>query len=358
MVSSSTAASHTGTPGAERRDITATNAAERAAFVASAGEPTYRAEQLERWLFEGGAASFAEMTNLPASFRELLDASFVLPCPRVADEAADADGTVKYLMALHDGLQVEAVFLPDEDHDAVCVSSQVGCRFGCAICATGTLPFRRDLTAYEIFAQYVQIGRRRGAERVRNVVFMGQGEPLANYDAVVGAVELLRTRADVGGRRITVSTSGLADKIRAWAAGGPPVKLAVSLNSAVQETRDRLMPGLARYPLPALAEACAYYARRTRRPITFEYVLVAGVNDDAAHARALVAFTRGWACKINVLPFNAWPGAPYEAPPAERIEAFLAAAAKGPAAVTFRRPRGAGIHAACGTLANRARTVT
>lgn len=335
------------------KDITVLGAAELAALVADAGQPPYRAGQLEQWLFNRAAASFDEMTNLPAAFRDELSRSFFIPRPAIRDEAAGDDGTVKYLLELHDGAQVETVYMPGDDHDAVCLSSQVGCRYGCRICATGKLGFRRDLTAYEIFAQFAVVQNERGPDRIRNAVFMGQGEPLANFEAVAAAVGLLRQHLDVGARRITISTVGLPDKIKEWADAGPSVKLAISLNSAIQRTRDELMPGAARYPLTDIASACRYYFRRTRRRLTFEYVLCGGVNDDRTHARALVAFTRHIPSKINVIPFNEWPGAPYAPPGEEEFADFLAQVARGPMALTVRRPRGGSVHAACGTLANR-----
>jgi 23S rRNA (adenine2503-C2)-methyltransferase len=336
-----------------RKDITALSPAERATFIETLGEPSYRGGQLERWLFARAAATFDEMTDLSAALRERLARAFYVPRPAVVDAAADEDGTVKYLLELADGAYVEAVFIPGGDHDAVCVSSQVGCAFDCRICATGSLAFRRNLKAYEIFIQFAIVRTRHPGARVRNAVFMGQGEPLANYGGVVGAVELLREHFDVGGRRITASTIGLPHKIVKWADEGPAIKLAISLNSAIQKTRDELMPRAARYGLEDLAEACRYYGRRTRRRVTFEYVVCAGVNDDLRHARALVAFTRRIPSKINVIPFNEWPGAPYEAPKEERLAAFLAEVARGPMALTVRRPRGASVYAACGTLANR-----
>ncbi len=338
----------------DAKDVTASTAAERVAFVAAAGEPSYRAAQLEQWLFARAAATFDEMTNLPAAFREKLARAFFIPRPTVRDEVTDDDGTAKYLFALSDGASVEAVYMPGDDHDAACLSSQVGCQFDCGICATGKLAFRRNLTAYEIFAQFAIIQNRRPASRVRNVVLMGQGEPLANLDNVTRAVALMRGHFDVGSRRITISTVGIPDKIVQWADKGPAVKIAVSLNSALQETRDRLMPAAGRYRLDELAAACQYYTRRTRRRLTLEYVVCDGVNDDRRHARALVAFSRRMPSKINVIPFNPWPGAPFAPPNEERLAAFLAEVARGPMALTVRRPRGAAVHAACGTLANRA----
>lgn len=336
------------------KNVAALTAAERAAFVEAAGERPYRVNQLEKWLFPRAAATFDEMTDLPAALREKLAGAFFIPRPAICDEATDPDGTVKYLLQLRDGAFVEAVYMPGGDHDAVCVSCQVGCQFECRICATGTLPFRRNLTGYEIFAQFAVVQNRHLGARVRNAVFMGQGEPLANVEGVTRAVALLREHFDVGSRRITVSTVGIPRRIVKWADEGPAVKLAVSLNSAVQKTRDQLMPGAARYRLDDLARACAYYTRRTRRRLTFEYVLCDGVNDDRRHARALVAFTRHIPSKINVIPLNEWPGAPYAAPSEERLTAFLEEVAHGPMALTVRRPRGLSVQAACGTLANRA----
>jgi 23S rRNA (adenine2503-C2)-methyltransferase len=340
-------------PRAGRKDITAVSGAEREAFLAAAGAPAYRARQLEAWLFGGAAATFEEMTNLPAALRAGLAEAFDLPAPRICEEARDDDGTAKYLFELADGAQVEAVYMPGDDHDAVCLSSQVGCPLRCRICATGTLPFRRHLTPYEIFAQFAVLQRRHAARRIRNAVFMGQGEPLANSASVAEAVRMLKEHFDLGGRRITVSTVGPPERIVRWAEEGPPTKLAVSLHSAIAKTRRLLMPEAGRDSLTELAAACAHYSRRTRRRLTFEYVVCRDVNDDRRHARALVAFTRALPCKINVLPFNSWPGAPYEAPTEEGLASFLAEVAEGPRALTLRRPRGAGIHAACGTLANR-----
>ncbi len=340
--------------GEEKKDITALTPAEREALTA-ADEPPYRASQLERWLFARAACSFDEMSDLPAAFRARLAASFYIPRAAVRDEASDAEGTTKYVFAFEGDAPAEAVYLPGDNYHAACLSTQAGCAFGCRFCATGALKLTRNLTAYEIFAQFAVLARRHAGARLRNALFMGQGEPFANYDAVVAAIELLQTHFALGGRKITVSTVGLPDKIAAWADGGPAVKVAVSLHSAVQETRDELMPKMARHPLTALSDACRYYRRRTRRPLTFEYVLIGGVNDDRNHARALLAFAKGISAKVNVLPFNPWPGAPYRAPSEKKIEEFLAAVAAGTCAVTLRRPRGATICAACGTLANRSR---
>lgn len=335
-------------------DITSLSEEERAEIIVRAGEPTYRLTQLERWLFTRAAAGFAEMSDLPGKFREFLANEFYVPAPQIADKKQDADGTTKYLFQMAAGDAVEAVYIPERDHDVACVSSQVGCSFKCEICATGRVPFRRNLSAYEIFVQTALMNRLgEGGRRIRNVVFMGQGEPFANYEAVAGAVMLLKKFLDIGGRRITISTAGLPDKIAAWADGGPATKLAVSLHSAVQETRDELMPWAKRYALTELTAACKYYTRKTGRRLTFEYVLVAGVNDDRRHARALVALTRDIPCKINVLTLNPWPGVKYAPPPPAVVERFLAEVAAGPRALTFRKPRGQTIHAACGTLANR-----
>lgn len=336
------------------RDITALAPAELAAAVSSWGQPVYRIEQLERWLWERGAGAFEEMSDLPAPLRARLAAEFHIPALAPVEQADDGAGTTKYLFRTHDGLLCETVYMPGEDYDAACLSSQIGCAFGCRICATGRLKFRRNLTAFEIVNQFIRARRRPGGERLRNALFMGQGEPLANAAAVAEAANRLKRHLGVGMRRITVSTVGVPDALREWADRGPPVKLAVSLNSAVQRTRDIIMPGMKAYPLTELLAACRHYGRRAGRTITFEYVLCAGINDDAEHGRALAAFARRVPSKINVIPFNPWPRAPYRPPTEETLERFVAALAGGPTPVTVRRSRGRGVQAACGMLASRA----
>jgi 23S rRNA (adenine2503-C2)-methyltransferase len=334
------------------RDFTALTAAQRRAVLAAAGEPAYRAAQLEQWLFPRAAGRFDEMSDLPAALRARLAEDWYIPRPEVVDAAAAADGTTKFLFRAYDGLSFEAVYMPGPEYDAACLSCQVGCGFGCRICATGSLGFQRNLSAYEIISQ-LAIMRQRAPGRIRNVLFMGQGEPFANYKALREATPAFRAYFGIGARRVTVSTVGLPERIRAWAAEGSATKLAVSLNSAVQTTRDELMPGAAGWPLAALADACGYYTRRAKRQLTLEYVLCAGVNDDRRHARALVAFAAAFPAQVNVIPFNAWPGAPYQAPEEERLGAFVADVARGPRTVTVRRSRGLAGFGACGTLACR-----
>ncbi len=317
-------------------------------------EPEYRVTQLEDWLFKRGAAAFDEMSNLPKELREKLKVSFHIPRPEIAEEAcSQLDGTTKYLLELYDGLLIETVFLPDEDHDTLCVSTQVGCAMGCAFCATASLGFERDLTAYEIAAQYTLANAEHPERNIRNVVLMGQGEPLLNYDNSVGAIGLLQNYQEVGARRITLSTAGVVPGIRRLADDNVRCKLAVSLNSAKQGTREIIMPLARKYDLKALTVALQYYYDKQKRRPTLEYILIKGVNDSIDEARALVNFSKRIPCKINVILFNPWPGAEYGAPDKDGAAAFMEAVSASPMALTFRAARGNDIAAACGTLARR-----
>jgi 23S rRNA (adenine2503-C2)-methyltransferase len=334
--------------------ITGLSPAELGGIFKGLGQPDYRLEQVRRWLYGRAVGTFAEMTDLPADVRDYLAASYCVPLPEVSETAVSrADGTTRYLFKLDDGLVVEAVYLPDEDHDTVCLSSQVGCRFGCKFCATASLGFRRDLTAYEIMVQFAIIRNEKPGRNIRNAVLMGQGEPLDNYAATVEAVELLREYQGLGARRITVSTVGLADGIRRLADDGLKAKLAVSLNSARQELRESIAPVARKVPLDELSGALVYYYKKTKKRPTVEYVLIGGVNDTADDARALVEFSKRVPCKVNVIRLNPWPGCAYGAPDEGTFGDFLAEVARGPMALTVRENRGADVDAACGQLARR-----
>ncbi|MCP4231056.1 MAG: 23S rRNA (adenine(2503)-C(2))-methyltransferase RlmN [bacterium] len=316
--------------------------------------PAYRIVQIEDWLFKRGAAAFEEMTDISKELREQLSAVYHIPAPGIAEEARSArDGTTKYLLQLYDGRLVETVYLPGEDHDTLCVSTQVGCAIGCDFCATASLGFGRDLTAYEILMQYVIVLQRHPDRNIRNVVLMGQGEPLLNYENSVAAIGLLQRYHEVGGRRITLSTAGAVPGIRRLADEGVRCKLAVSLNSAKQGTREKIMPIARKYDLKELTAALQYYYEKQNRRPTLEYTLIKGVNDSIDSARALVNFSKRVPCKINIIPFNPWPGSTYEAPDEDAVTSFMEVAATSPMALTFRAPRGTDIAAACGTLARR-----
>lgn len=334
--------------------ITDLSRAELGGILKGSGQPGYRLGQIERWLYGRAVGTFDEMTDLPADVRSYLAASYHIPLPEVKARAtSSADGTVKYLMELDDGLAVEAVYLPAEDHDTVCLSTQIGCRFGCRFCATASLGFRRNLTAYEIAVQFAIIRDERPERNIRNAVLMGQGEPLDNYVAAVGGVELLQEYQGLGSRRITISTVGLTGGVKRLADDGVRAKLAVSLNAARQELRESLMPVAKKHSLEELSDALSYYYKKARRRPTLEYVLIGGVNDGPADARALVKFSRRFPSKINIIRYNPWPGCPYGPPDEAAVDAFLAEVAGGPMALTVRENRGADVAAACGQLARR-----
>lgn len=334
--------------------ITELSTAELGGIFEGLGQPGYRVEQVWRWLFGPAVGSFAEMTDLPGEVRDYLAASYHIPLPEIIETAVSSvDGTAKYLLELDDGLSVEAVYLPGGNHDTVCISTQVGCRFGCKFCATASLGFQRDLTAYEIAVQFGVIRNEKPDRNIRNVVLMGQGEPLDNYDATVGTVRLLQEYQGLGWRRITVSTVGLAEGIRRLADDGVKAKLAVSLNAARQELRESLVPVAKKVSLDGLSDALAYYYKKTKRRPTLEYVLIGGVNDAPEDARALVEFSKRVPSKINVIRFNPWPGCTYGAPEEGTVEAFLAQVSRGPMALTVRANRGTDVAGACGQLAGR-----
>ncbi len=315
-------------------------------------EPEYRAAQVEDWLYKRGVGSFDEMSNLPKKLREELKSSFCIPGPEIAEAAkSEQDGTTKFLIELNDDLLIETVYLPDENHDTLCVSTQVGCAMGCAFCATASLGFERDLTAYEITSQYIIVNNENPERNVRNVVLMGQGEPLLNYSNSVAAIEMLRKYHEVGMRRVTLSTAGIAPGIRRLADDNVRCKLAISLNSAKQGTREKIMPLARKYDLKTLISALQYYYDKQKRRPTLEYILIKGVNDSIDDARALVNFSKRVPCKINIILFNPWPGARYRVPDENMVSAFMETVATSPMALTFRAARGTDIAAACGTLA-------
>lgn len=331
----------------------------RAAALAAGAreaEAGLRARQLFHWLYVRGAASLAAMTTLPAALRARLDERWSLDRPEIVAEQRSADGTWKWLLRLADGQEVESVLIPEADRGALCVSTQVGCTLACSFCHTGTMPLVRNLGAAEILAQVLLARDRLGewpsgrpARLLSNIVVMGMGEPLYNYDATVAALQLATAEDGLGfsRRRVTLSTSGVVPRIDD-VGRDLPVGLAVSLHAARDEVRDRLVPINRKWPIATLLDACRRYP--VRRRITFEYVMLKGVNDGDADARELVRLLRDLPAKVNLIPFNPWPGAPYECSAASRIRAFAAIVEAGGLAAPVRTPRGRDILAACGQL--------
>ncbi len=335
-------------------DIGALDRAGIAQVVADLGQATYRTRQLVRWLYARGAVRFDEMTDLPAEFRKALAERFSIGSVEVAARQESADGTRKYLVRLADGVAVETVGLPEGERLTVCFSVQAGCGMGCAFCATGRSGFVRDLNAGEIVRQVMLVAGDFGG-RVTNAVAMGQGEPFANYDAVLAALRYMNADdgLGIGARHLTVSTCGLIPGIIRFATELEQFTLAVSLHSAVAETRARLMPGVRGVSLTSLRRAIADYADSTGRRPTLEYAMIDGVNDTAAELEALIAFARGMLVHVNLIPANPVDGSSLRRAAAARVHAFRDTLQAVGIEASIRVERGTDIDAACGQLRQR-----
>lgn len=331
--------------------IKAFGADDLATVLADLGQPRFRAKQLVKWLYERGVCSYAEMTDLPSSLRDALASRYPLEPARIAQRRDSTDGTRKYLISLGSGTTVEAVGLPAGDRLTVCFSTQAGCAMGCSFCATGAAGLARDLGPGEMADQVRLVGLDFG-RRVTNAVAMGQGEPFANYDATISGLRLLNSPdgLNIGARHITVSTCGLIAGIRKLAGEPEQFTLAVSLHSAVQETRDRLMPGVRGMALPALRAALIDYAENTGRRPSLEFALIAGVNDTDAEITALIEFARGLLVHVNLIPMNPVMGSGFSRTVDRRIAEIVARLGAAGVAATVRVERGTDIEAACGQL--------
>jgi 23S rRNA (adenine2503-C2)-methyltransferase len=336
-----------------------------AAWFAQQGEKPFRARQVLRWIHRSGEADFAAMTDIARSLREKLKVRAVVAPPTVVSDKLSDDGTRKFLIDVGSGNAVEAVFIPEDDRGTLCVSTQAGCALDCAFCSTGKQGFNRNLTVAEIIGQLwvanKALGAVHGDERViSNVVLMGMGEPLANFENTVTALRLMLDDNAYGlsRRRVTVSTSGLVpviDRLRDEC----PVALAVSLHAPNDRLRDELVPINRKYPLKELMAACRRYLDKAPRDfITFEYVMLAGINDSDAHARELLALVKSVPCKFNLIPFNPFPGSLFKRSPAERVRRFADVLMQAGIVTTTRRTRGDDIDAACGQLAGQVRDKT
>ena len=324
------------------------------------GEKPFRAKQVWHWIYHQGATEFAAMTDLSKDFRAKLENHFVVGRPTIAREQTSSDRTRKWLMQFADGQKAETVFIPEDDRGAVCVSSQVGCTLTCRFCHTGTQRLVRNLTPGEIVGQFMVARDSYGEwptpndERrmLSNIVMMGMGEPLYNFDNVATALKIVMADDGIalGKRRITLSTSGVVPEIRRCGAE-LGVNLAISLHAPDDDTRSMIMPINKKYPLKELMLACREYPGSSNaRRITFEYVMLKGINDTAAHARALIKLTKDIPCKFNLIPFNPWPGTPYECSDAPTIESFAQILWDAGFSAPVRTPRGRDILAACGQL--------
>jgi 23S rRNA (adenine2503-C2)-methyltransferase len=322
-------------------------------WVEGIGERRFRARQIFRHVYGRLIRSWDECTDLAKAFRTQLEFGTHLDALNLVKTQQAVDGTQKFLFRLHDGQHIESVLIPDPPRNTLCISSQVGCALGCRFCLTGTLGLTRNLTTAEIVDQVIQVHHLQGKEgRITNIVFMGMGEPLANYRQVIRALKILLDPQGLGfsHRRITLSTVGLVPKMRELGRESP-VNLAVSLHAADNETRSRLMPVNRTYPLEDLIRACRDYPMPSRKRITFEYILIRDVNDRSEDARRLVKILSGVRAKVNLIPFNPHPSLPFERPSEERILAFQNVLKDAHMTATIRQSRGADIRAACGQLA-------
>ena len=317
------------------------------------GQPKFRAKQVVQWIYEKGTHDFEQMTNLPKKLRETLSTQFCFGTLRIDMEQVSKDGTCKRLYRLADNKLIESVLMPYRDgRRTACISSQAGCAMGCKFCATGQMGFARHLSAEEIFEQAQRFSQelQQKGERLSNIVLMGMGEPFHNYNAVIEAIHLLKDRLGIGARKITVSTVGLAPKIRAFAQEGLQVKLAISLHSTLDEERTAIMPINRKYPIEELISACREFVEVTNRRITFEYALINGQNDTPEEASRLRNLLQGLMCHVNVIPLN--PTAGYDGAPSnpERAQAFIDILERGGIPATIRVRRGIDIDAGCGQL--------
>ena len=322
-------------------------------------EPSYRADQITNWLYQKRVASFAEMTDLPQTLRTKLADNFSFGKIDTLRVLGSKDTTRKFLFRLSDGNLIESVLIPaspalygsPSDRRTICVSTQVGCAYGCKFCASGLDGWKRNLRADEIVNQIMAVEKATG-NRIDNIVFMGMGEPLANYDNLMRAIQIINApwAIGVGARHITISTSGLVPQIRQLADQPLQIRLAVSLHGASDDVRSRIMPINRKYNLSVLLDACRYFSSRKKQRITFEYILIAQVNDSDEQARQLAKHARALQAKVNLIPYNKVEGLDWTQPSADRQKKFLAVLRAAGVGATLRREKGDDIAAACGQL--------
>lgn len=312
------------------------------------GQPKYRAHQLFRWLYVERETDFSKMTDISKDFRAVLAEKFAIPVLKAATEQKSLDGTIKFLVELPDGEKVESVFIPTENRNTLCVSTQVGCKMACTFCATGYQKFTRDLKAWEIVDQMMSLPF---PEPVTNIVMMGMGEPFDNYEEVIKALQIFQDPRGlkIGKRHITVSTVGITPKIQHFLSSNVG-RLAISLHGTTDEQRQQIMPMNKKYPLTEILEICRTAEMKARERITFEYILIKDFNDSKEDAYRLADILRGIPNKINLLAYNENPFVPFKRPPEEKILQFQSILLGLGFTATYRRSRGRDIAAACGQL--------
>lgn len=332
---------------------------EIATYLTTQSHRSYRAKQITDWLYENRVTSFGEMTNLPQELRTRLAEEFALDGVETVRVLGSEDTTRKFLFRLKDRNLIESVLIPaspalygeQSDRRTICVSTQVGCAYGCKFCASGLDGYTRNLDAGEIVQQLLLVEKASG-ERINNVVFMGMGEPLANFSNVVRAIRIINAPwgLEIGARHITISTSGLAPQIRKLADDPLQSRLAVSLHGATDPVRNKIMPVNRKYDLITLLDACAYYVSRKKQRLYFEYILIAGINDDEEQARLLAGHAKKLNAKVNLIPYNTVEGLEWSRPPRARQEKFLSILREYGTVATLRHEKGHDIDAACGQL--------
>jgi 23S rRNA (adenine2503-C2)-methyltransferase len=341
--------------GTEKIDLTNLTPAELESFIQHLGKERFRARQLIKWIYRAGCRDIGEMTNLSQEFRKELGRIARVGFLPLETLQISSDGTKKALFRLADGETVETVLIQEKNHWTVCVSTQAGCAMGCTFCLTGASGFRRDLLPSEIAGQVtaLRFGTPEGPS-IKNVVLMGMGEPLLNYDNTLKAIDIMTSDTGLGisKRRVTVSTCGIAPMIRRLGED-LPVNLALSLNAPDDDTRDRLMPINRKYPLAEVLDACRDYPMPLRRRITMEYILIKDVNDSPEDAEKLARLVKNVRCKFNLIAFNEHPGCDFKTSPPERVDAFRDILVKHNYTAVVRKSKGRDILAACGQLRGR-----
>lgn len=325
------------------------------AYFKEKGEKAFRGRQVYEWLWKKGTTSFEEMSNLSKETRKFLSENFSIPRLTIHSQQKSQDGTVKFAFETHDGHLTESVLIPSGSRATACVSSQIGCKLNCTFCATGKIPFKKNLTQAEIFDQIMTV-RNNAYElynlSLSNIVYMGMGEPLFNYEEVKASIELIASEKSLGfsPRRVTLSTIGIPEKIKKLADDQVKFNLAVSLHSALDETRTRLIPVNKKHNLESLRKALQYFNKNTGKRITFEYLMLNGINDSITEARALAEYCKNFPVKINLIEYNATDDPAFKKPDPQKLNEFKAFLESKNLVVNVRRSRGEDIDAACGQL--------
>lgn len=324
-------------------------------FVKAQGLPDYRARQILHWIYGKRAESIEDITELSKSLRQKLSHAAYIGNLELMSRQTSKDGTEKFLFGLEDGESIESVLIPDEDRLTLCISSQVGCAMACGFCLTGTIGFKRNLQAHEIVDQIITVMRIR-SQGITNIVLMGMGEPLLNFTGVVEAIHRITELMGFSKMRITLSTCGIAPKIIELYQKAPHINLAISLNAATDDVRNRIMPINKKYPIKVLIDACRKIHLSPRQKITFEYVMIDGINDMPEDARRLIGLLKGIPSKVNLIPFNPYEGSKFQRPSNDKVLAFQKILIDGNITSFIRKSKGQDILAACGQLKARYKT--